>query len=117
MGVTVIDPRKGSLLDLIEKCQISRVMTIDTALAHLCAASGIEADLLLCLFPDERWQELHKPEHNYGQFLKLWRSSFRRLVRRTCLTDRLSYFPKKTDQAMRLFTQKTMKISSPMLNL
>ena len=75
MGVTIVDPRKVSLIGLIKQCQISRVITIDTALAHLCAASGIEADLLLCLFPDERWQELHKPENNYGQFLKLRRSS------------------------------------------
>jgi len=74
MGVSVIDPRDGSLLDLIKRCHSSRVITIDTALAHLCAASGIEADVLLCLFPDERWQELHKPENNYGQFLKPRRS-------------------------------------------
>ena len=75
IGVTVMDPRKGSLLDLIEKCQISRVVTIDTALAHLCAASGCKADVLLNIFADERWHELHKPMHNYGQLLKLWRSS------------------------------------------
>ena len=70
----LIDPRQGSLIDLIKQCQISQVITIDTALAHLCAASGIEANLLLSLFPDERWQELHRPQHNYGQLLKLWRS-------------------------------------------
>ena len=76
MGVEILDPRNGSLLDLVlEKCHSSRVITIDTALAHLCAASGIEADVLLCLFPDERWEELHQPKHNYGQFLKLRRSN------------------------------------------
>ena len=74
LGVNLIDPRQGSLIDLIKQCQISQVITIDTALAHLCAASGIEANLLLSLFPDERWQELHRPQHNYGQLLKLWRS-------------------------------------------
>ena len=47
MGVRLIDPRKGSLLDLIKRCRTSRVITIDTALAHLCAASGVKANLLL----------------------------------------------------------------------
>jgi len=75
MGVRLIDPRKGSLLDLIKRCRTSRVITIDTALAHLCAASGVKANLLLSLFADERWHELHRPENNYGQLLKIWRSS------------------------------------------
>ena len=75
LGVTVIDPRKGSLLDLVKQCRISRVITIDTALAHLCSASGIEADLLLSLYADERWQELHQIKNNYGQLLRPWRSS------------------------------------------
>ena len=67
-------------------------MTIDTALAHLCAASGTEADLLLCLFPDERWQELHQPRHNYGQFNKIRRSNqFGDWSDSTFLTDRSSY--------------------------
>ena len=74
IGINMVDPRKGSLLKLIGQCQNSHVITIDTALVHLCAASGVEANLLLNIFPDERWQELNKPAHNYGQLVKLWRS-------------------------------------------
>ena len=75
IGVEVINPREGTLLDLIKICRVSRVVTIDTALVHLCAAAGQRADLLLSAFPDERWQELHRPEHHYGKLLNLWRSS------------------------------------------
>ena len=75
IGVTTLDPRQGTLLELAQRCRVSRVITIDTALVHLCAAAGLRADLLLSVFPDERWQELHRPEHNYGQLIKQWRSS------------------------------------------
>ena len=75
MGVQVLDPRQGTLLDLAQLCRVSRVVTIDTALVHLCAAAGHQADLLLSAFPDERWQELHLPEHHYGQLIQVWRSS------------------------------------------
>ena len=75
MGIRILDPRQGTLLDLARRCQTSRVITIDTALVHLCAAAGQRADLLLCAFPDERWQELHQREHHYGQLIQLWRSS------------------------------------------
>ena len=46
MGVEILDPRKGTLLDLVQRCQISQVVTIDTALVHLVAA-GRQASLLL----------------------------------------------------------------------
>ena len=75
MGVEVLDPRQGTLLGLAERCRVSQVVTIDTALVHLCAAAGQRANLLLSKFPDERWQELHRPEHHYGQLIKIWRSS------------------------------------------
>ena len=75
IGVTTLDPRQGTLLELAQRCRVSRVITIDTALVHLCAAAGLRADLLLSVFPDERWQELNRPEHHYGQLIKQWRSS------------------------------------------
>ena len=75
IGVDIIDPRKGTLIDLINKCHISQVITIDTALAHLCAASGTKANLLLNIFPDERWNELHRAEHSYGRLIKIWHST------------------------------------------
>ena len=75
MGVKVLDPRQETLLELSQRCLASRVVTIDTALVHLSAAVGKPTDLLLSAFPDERWQELHRPEHHYGQSIKLWSSS------------------------------------------
>ena len=74
IGVKVLNPRQGTLHDLTQHCRLSRVVTIDTALVHLCAAAGQRADLLLSAFPDERWQELHRPNHHYGQLIKPWRS-------------------------------------------
>ena len=56
MGVKVLDPRNGTLLELVQLCRVSRVVTIDTALVHLCAAAGQRADLLLNAFPDEHWK-------------------------------------------------------------
>ena len=75
MGVEILDPRRGTLLELAQRCRISRVLTIDTALVHLCAAAGQQADLMLSAFPDERWRELHRPQHHYGQLIKIWQSS------------------------------------------
>ena len=75
MGVEVVEPHKENLVGLADRCRTSRVVTIDTALVHLCAAAGQRADLLLNYFPDERWNELHRPEHNYGQLIKIWPSS------------------------------------------
>lgn len=75
MGVEVLDPRRGGLVWLAKLCRVSHVVTIDTALVHLCAAAGQRANLLLSAFPDERWQELHRPEHHYGQLIQIRRSS------------------------------------------
>lgn len=73
-GITLLDPRQGSPLDLARLCRGRRVISIDTALAHLCAACGLPAELLLPRFPDERWMELHRPQHSYGRWLSLHRS-------------------------------------------
>ena len=75
MGVEILDPRQETLLELVKLCRVSHVLTIDTALVHLCAAAGQRADLLLNAFPDERWRELLQPKNHYGQLLQLWRSS------------------------------------------
>ena len=40
MGVNVLDPTQGTLMDLAQRCRDGRVVTIDTALVHLCAAAG-----------------------------------------------------------------------------
>ena len=72
--VDLVDPREGRLLDLAREACGRRVITIDTALAHLCAACGIPADVLLPRFHDERWFELHRPSNSYGRWLNVWRS-------------------------------------------
>ena len=75
MGIRLIDPRNRSLIDLAELCQGRRVITIDTALAHLCSACSIPAELLLPLFADERWVELLQPKQSYGKWLKVRKSN------------------------------------------
>ena len=71
LGVQCLNPREIGLIGLIRNCTNRRIITIDTALAHLCAAMGAEATLLLNYIPDERWKELHQPTNCYGQHLKI----------------------------------------------
>jgi hypothetical protein len=69
LGIQLHDPCKGDLADLVALIQHCQVISIDSALAHLCAAMGYNATVLLPRFPDERWVELHQPQHCYGQML------------------------------------------------
>ena len=71
IGVQHLNPRNVGLKGLIHKCQNRHIITIDTALAHLCAVMGAKATLLLNKIPDERWMELHKPENCYGKNLRI----------------------------------------------
>jgi len=73
LGIQRIDPGQGDVLQLAQRIQGATVLTIDTALAHLCAAMGQQATLLLPRFHDERWMELHRPQHSYGQLLQIRR--------------------------------------------
>jgi hypothetical protein len=74
IGVQSHDPSKGDLADLAKLVRNSQVISIDTALAHLCAALGHPATVLLPLYADERWVELHKPNNSYGRWLRLERN-------------------------------------------
>lgn len=93
LDVSLRDPRQGNLQDLAELCRGQIVISIDTALAHLCAAMGQPAHLLLCRYPDERWQELLQPQHSYGQHLRVhccsqfgrWDSALESLL--GCISD------------------------------
>ncbi len=69
-GIKLYDPKEGTLEDLLGMINGRRVVTIDTALAHLCAASGHTATVLLPMFPDERWLELKGTNSNYKKHLR-----------------------------------------------
>jgi len=59
LGIALYDPKQGTVADLVKLAkQAKRVITIDTALAHICAVSRVDCDLLLCRFHDERWHAL-----------------------------------------------------------
>ena len=118
MGVKVLDPRKGTLLELVQLCRVSRVVTIDTALVHLCAAAGQRADLLLNAFPDERWRELTQagePLRPTDQTVALF--SVRLLVSRYGLTNQLVDFRRLNTWEGNVVAEKAMKTCSPVLNL
>ena len=68
-GVQCLNPRKMGLNGLIRNCRNKNIITIDTALAHLCAVMGTKATMLLNYIPDERWKELHQTKNCYGQYL------------------------------------------------
>ena len=71
LGVHCLNPRKIGLNGLIQSCKNRQIITIDTALAHLCAVMGAKATLLLNYIPDERWTELHQQNNCYGQYLTI----------------------------------------------
>ena len=75
LGVNLQNPFALGLTGLVKLCRDRRVISIDTALIHLCAAVGYTADLLLPRFPDERWVELSNAQNNYGQHLKVHQST------------------------------------------
>ena len=75
IGVTLKNPVSLGLKGLVNLCQGCRILSIDTALIHLCAAMGKESDLLLPCFPDERWVELSHLQHSYGKHLNIHRST------------------------------------------
>lgn len=69
LGLERRDPAAGDLLDLADLVGTSTtVVSIDTALIHLCAAMGRSATLLLPHFADERWLELLQPGSSYSKY-------------------------------------------------
>ncbi len=90
LGVTFYDPTQNDVRALIELIKDSRVVSIDTALAHICASAGQEATLLLPMFPDERWQELLLSHNCYGSNLNViqqtnfgsWQEPIEKLIER-----------------------------------
>ena len=74
-GVNCVKPKEIGIKGLIQTCRKKQIITIDTALAHLCAVTGINATVLLNYIPDERWFELDKPKNCYGRHLKIVRQT------------------------------------------
>ena len=54
LGVRCLNPRNLGLSGLINYCEDKQIISIDTALAHICAVMGKNAILLLNQTPDER---------------------------------------------------------------
>ena len=74
-GINCVKPKEIGLRGLMQACKKQQIITIDTALAHLCAVTGTNATVLLNCIPDERWFELDKPENCYGKYLRIVRQS------------------------------------------
>lgn len=74
LGINILNPNTGNLLDLARVVENAKVVTIDTALAHLCAAMGHKAIVLLPRFADERWIELNNQGSSYATHLTLLRN-------------------------------------------
>ena len=74
LGINVLNPNTGNLLDLAKVVENAEVITIGTALAHLCAAMGHRAIVLLPKFADERWIELNNKGSSYATHLTLLRN-------------------------------------------
>ena len=90
LGLQLVDPARGDVLDLTQQVSgASTVVSIDTALPHLCAAMGRPVWLLLPQFSDERWVELLQPGTSYSQHCQVirqqqhgcWRGALDRLSR------------------------------------
>ena len=76
LGIYLHNPAKGDAIDLLELAKSHRqIISIDTALAHLCAVNNIHSNLLLSLFPDERWNYLLKKSSCYANNLNIYRQT------------------------------------------
>ena len=68
MGLQRYDPKQGDIKDLTELVfQHDYVITIDTALAHLCAAIGKKCVVMLPKYHDERWHDLMEGDTSYSR--------------------------------------------------
>ena len=76
LGIHLHDPAIGDIADLATlAASHQQIITIDTALAHLCAISNTKANLLLTLFPDERWNYLLKKDSCYAKNLCIFKQA------------------------------------------
>ena len=106
LGVQLVDPANGDVLDLVRRVSgASTVVSIDTALTHLCAAMGRAVWLLLPQFSDERWVELLLPGTSYSDHCQVirqqhhgcWRAELDRLSWMLCAANGPTFDPAATD--------------------
>ena len=72
IGVNIIDPKVFSVLEISKIISRSaHVITIDTALVHICAALGKKVNLLLPYFHDERWCEYLSINSSYSKYCNI----------------------------------------------
>ena len=66
------NPTRGTVKDIANLImEHSDIITIDTALAHICAAMGKKCILMLPKYYDERWEELINSESSYKRSCKI----------------------------------------------
>jgi len=70
LGVELQDPSQDDVAALVDLVSGATVVSIDTALAHVCACMGQPTWVMLPLFADERWLSLRHERHCYGQVLR-----------------------------------------------
>ena len=67
-GINLYDPSIGDVKELTEKIKrANTIVTVDTALLHICAAMDRQCITLLPIYPDERWYKLRKPGNMYSK--------------------------------------------------
>ena len=67
-SIKLVDPSKGDLLELMKTVRSAKhVITVDTALVHVCASMNKKCHVLIPIFPDERWYKFSKPGNMYSQ--------------------------------------------------
>jgi hypothetical protein len=69
-GIELHNPAQGDVADLQQLLCNATVVSIDTALCHLCACMALPAWVLLPRYADERWLLLRQTQHCYGQVLQ-----------------------------------------------
>ena len=68
VNIARYDPTKGDIMDLAKLVADHKfVITIDTAMAHLCAAANKKCIVMLPRYYDERWNELMQENTSYRE--------------------------------------------------
>ena len=70
-GVRIFDPTKGDVMDTIKEIKkVEYVVSVDTALLHICASLKQDCIALLPMHPDERWYKFRKEGTIYSESCK-----------------------------------------------